>query len=127
MEFSKNRYNDITENDLQLFKSRTILFNCSQGSCLEVENAVLTLENLEIFCDKKDLFFDKLSNSKFNNKTNLDKYNLFYRWLLNFLSSQKETDKVIMYIYDKCLLDHLKEASILFVNEEIDKQININF
>ena len=116
----QNKFNDISENDLKLFKNRKVLFNSTVASCLEVENCILTLENLQIFCTKRDYFFNKLNSTKFVNYPILEKYNLFYKFLLSFLSDNKNKDSVIMYVYEKTLLDHLKESAILFVDENIN-------
>tara|TARA_R110000744_G_scaffold229881_6_gene348020 strand:+ start:116 stop:487 length:372 start_codon:yes stop_codon:yes gene_type:complete len=114
-----SKYNCITELNIIDFNSREILYNCSQGSNLAVENAILTLENIEKYATSLKAFFSRLNGSKFTNKPILDKYTLFYKWLLNFLKENKE-DQQINYIYAKTLLSDLIEVSILTVDYELN-------
>ena len=114
-----SKYNCITELNLIDFKNREIIYNCSQGSNLAVENAILTLESNEKYATSSKGFFNRLNSSKFNNKLILDKYTLFYKWLLNFLKENKQ-DPQINYIYGKTLLNDLIEVSILTVDYELN-------
>ena len=118
-----SKYNYITELNLIDFNNREIVYNCSQGSNLAVENAILTLENIEKYATSLKSFFSRLNGSKFTNKPILDKYTLFYKWLLNFLKENKE-DQQINYIYSKALLTDLIEVSILTVNYELNNLEN---
>jgi hypothetical protein len=114
-----SQYNCITELNLINFKNREIIYNCSQGSNLAVENAVLTLESNEKYVTSLKGFFNRLNGSKFINEPILNKYTLFYKWLLNFLKENKQ-DKQINYIYSKTLLNDLIEVSILTVDYELN-------
>lgn len=119
METITSRYNYITELNLIDFNNREIIYNCSQGSTLAVENAVLTLESNQKYVNSLNGFFNRLNGSKFNNNPILDKYTLFYKYLLNFLKENKQ-DPQINYIYSKALLTDLIEVSILTVNYELN-------
>tara|TARA_R110000782_G_scaffold182261_1_gene272451 strand:+ start:378 stop:749 length:372 start_codon:yes stop_codon:yes gene_type:complete len=118
-----SQYNCITELNIIDFNNREIIYNCSQGSNLAVENAVLTLESNEKYVNSSKGFFNRLNGSKFNNKPILDKYTLFYKWLLNFLKENKQ-DQQINYIYGKTLLNDLIEVSILTVDYELNNLEN---
>jgi hypothetical protein len=115
-----SKYNCITELNLIDFNNREILYNCSQGSNLAVENAILTLENIEKYDTSLKGFFSRLNGSKFINKPILEKYTLFYKWILNFLQENKQ-DQQINYIYAKTLLTDLVEVSILTVDYELNQ------
>tara|TARA_R110000822_G_scaffold307285_1_gene434221 strand:- start:267 stop:632 length:366 start_codon:yes stop_codon:yes gene_type:complete len=114
-----SKYNCITELNLIDFNNREIIYNCSQGSNLAVENAILTLESNEKYVSSLKGFFNRLNGSKFSDKPILDKYTLFYKWLLNFLKENKQ-DHQINYIYAKTLLTDLIEVSILTVDYELN-------
>ena len=114
-----SKYNCITELNLVDFNNREILYNCSQGSNLAVENAILTLENIEKYATSLKGFFSRLNGSKFINEPILNKYTLFYKWLLNFLKENKQ-DQQINYIYAKTILSDLIEVSILTVDYELN-------
>lgn len=119
-----SKYNDITELNLVDFKNREILFYCSHGSNLAVENTILTLENYQPYTIALKGFFNRLQGSKFQNYDLLKKYTLFYRWLQNWLIENKNKSKEVKYISDKVLLTDLVEVSILTVDAEL-KEIEI--
>ena len=120
-----DRYNTISELNVNQFNSRKIIFNATLGSCIEVENIILTLENIELFYKAKNLFFDRLNASKFDKYTILRKYNLFYKFILNFLTENKQVDKEINILFKNASLSSLAECSMLFVNEDESEKIDI--
>ena len=107
-ETETQKYNGITDQDIKDYKNRDIIYQPTQSSNLETENAILTLENERIFYDEKNKFFERLKK-----KPEIKhKEQLFYRWLQNFLSKHQATNKAIKYIYSKTNLTDLKEASL---------------
>tara|TARA_R110000851_G_scaffold120743_1_gene249224 strand:- start:336 stop:707 length:372 start_codon:yes stop_codon:yes gene_type:complete len=118
-----SKYNCITELNLIDFNNREILYNCSQGSNLAVENAILTLESFEPYTVSLNGFFTRLNGSKFNSYAILEKYTFFYKWLLNFLKENKQ-DPQVNYIYKKTLLSDLIEISIITVDYELKQLEN---
>lgn len=113
------KYNGVSAQDLKDFNKRNIVFISTGASCLEVEDAVLTLENERIFYDEKNKFFERLKNSyRFKDFTEEKKQTFFYKWLGRFLVDFESKNKAIKYIYEKLYLNHLKEASIILFNQE---------
>jgi len=112
------KYNGLSVQDLKEFKNREIFFNSTQSSCLGSENAVLTLENLQIFSNAMNNFFKRLNGSKFLQYPEEKRAELFYKWVGNFLSQNQETNRSIKEIYKGTLLNELKEASLIFYFQE---------
>ena len=122
-EKSTQYYNGVTEQDLKDFEKRDIIFNSTQSSCLGSENAVLILENEQVFYTKMNAFFDRLKASKKISAYSLDyKITLFYKWILNFLSDNQETNKQVKYVFEKTKLDELKEAIIILAFQELKER-----
>jgi GMP synthase PP-ATPase subunit len=121
MEFTdkiSDKYNGISAQDIEEFKDREILFYSTQSSCLGSENAVLTLENLQVFSDAMNKFFKRLNGSKFTKYPEEKRAELFYKWLVNFLSENQKTNKSIREIYKGTLLNELKESALIFYFQE---------
>ena len=125
MEFTQKetqKYNGISAQDLKDFNERKIIFRSTQSSCLGSENAVLSLENEFIFYNKMKTFFKKMKAScEIKNYSKERKQTLFYKWLTNFLVENHKTNRTIKYVYEKTLLNELKEASIILYNQEINE------
>ncbi len=113
-ETETQKYNGITPQDINDYNKREIIYQPTQSSNLETENAILTLENESIFYDEKNKFFERLKN-----KPEIKhKEQIFYRWLQNFLCKHQQTNKAIKYIYSKTNLSDLKEAALTIYYDE---------
>ena len=120
MEYTVSKYSCITKENIDQFNKRVIVFNCSQGSTLEVENSVLTLENIVEFYEAFEAMKIRFKDSRLTKKEHEDICTLVYKWILNFLSENKKI-KEVEYIYSKVSLSNLVEVSILFTNEMLNE------
>ena len=112
-ETETQKYNGISPQDIKDYKNRKIIYQPTQSSNLETENAILTLENEYIFHAEKNKFFERLKK-----KPEIKhKEQIFYRWLQSFLIKHQQTNKAINYIYSKTNLSDLKEAALTFYYE----------
>lgn len=111
-----NKYNTVEAEHIKDFKNRIILFNETGASNNQVNNAVLTLDNIEDFYTKKNDFFNRLKDPKFKEYKEDYKHTLFYKWIQNYLSLHKGI-KEVNYIYSKVTLLDLIEVTCIYVEE----------
>jgi hypothetical protein len=116
---SADSYIEITDTDITEFNNRDILFNSTDSSCIGCENVVLTLENEVLFYNEMNNFFKRMKASKrINEYTEPRKQSLFYKWVNVFLTDFKDKSEVVKYIYEKSLLNEIKEASMILYKQE---------
>jgi len=113
---SKYKYNDITKENVKQFNNRVIIYNDTLASSLDVTNIILSLDNEIIFYNSFQAMAKRFLNSKFINYEKQDQATLIYRWLQNFLRSNKD-NKHINYVYSKVSLTNLIEVSLIYLDE----------
>lgn len=121
MNYTVSKYNTVTEENVQQFNDREIVFNSTGSSTLEVENAILTLENEINFYNAFNTFKNKFTSSeKFMAYDKASQATLVYKWLQNFLKENNNI-KEVEYIYSKVNLSDLIEVSILLIEEVLSE------
>jgi len=113
---SKYKYNYITKENVKQFNNRVIIYNDTLASSLDVTNIILSLDNEIIFYNSFQAMAKRFLNSKFINYEKQDQATLIYRWLQNFLRSNKD-NKHINYVYSKVSLTNLIEVSLIYLDE----------
>ena len=120
-ETETQKYNGVSKQDLIDFKNREIVYGSTDSSCLGSENAVLTLENERIFNEAMKRFFERLkASNKIKSYSEEMKASFFVKWVSEFLTKNHKTNKSIQYIFEKTLLNELKEASLILFYQEIN-------
>jgi hypothetical protein len=121
MNYSVSRYNQITEENLQEFKDRKVVFNSTGASTPEAENAILTLQNTVEYYKALEAFKTRLKSSKFMSYAIQDIATLVYKFNQNFLSENQKI-KEVDYIYKKVNLSGLIEVALLMTEEILSEQ-----
>lgn len=116
MNYSVSKYNQVTEENVEQFNKRKVVFNSTGASTPEVENAVLTLENTVEFYNAFEAMKGRLKASKLINKNLEDIATLVYKWIQTFLSENQKI-KEVKYIYSKVNLSSLIEVAILMTKD----------
>ncbi len=116
MNYTISKYKMITSENIEQFNDRTIIYNSTQASCLEVENTILTLVNERTFYDSFQGFKNRFRKSKFMQRSQETQATMVYKWLSKFLIDNSSI-KEVNYIYVKVNLSHIIEASLLLLED----------
>ena len=121
MNYEVSKYNIVTPENIEAFKMREVVYQPTQASTLEVENAILTLENTVEFYEAFEAMKGRLKASELITKPLEQVCTLIFKWLQTFLSDNKKI-KEVNYIYTKVSLSDLIEVSILMTNEILNEE-----